>query len=114
MHVQVSWDVSLSICSAIVSHAIDYVYASMTMLYHARGFGVDAISACRKLLGSRAILADAWLGEGSFVANATCAAEGDNTVMELKVGWCFSLTILLIRCNQLTSAQNNVGIGQAS
>ena len=49
------------------------------------GFAVDAVSAMRKLMGSRAMQADAWLGEGSFVCNATCAAEGDNTIMELKV-----------------------------
>jgi len=49
------------------------------------GFAVDAVSAMRKLMGSRAIQADAWLGEGSFVCNATCAAEGDNTIMELKI-----------------------------
>ena len=49
------------------------------------GFGVDVISAMRKLLGSRALQDDSWLGKTSFVANATCAAEGDNTIMELKI-----------------------------
>ena len=49
------------------------------------GFGVDATSACRKMMGTRAIQAESWLGDGSFVCNATCAAEGDNTIMELKV-----------------------------
>jgi acyl-CoA oxidase len=63
----------------------DLIEATCMCKFIGTGFGVDAISACRKLLGSRAIQADAWLGEGSFVANATCAAEGDNTVMELKV-----------------------------
>ena len=49
------------------------------------GFGVDCISAMRKLMGSRALQDDSWLGKSSFVANATCAAEGDNTIMELKI-----------------------------
>jgi hypothetical protein len=48
-------------------------------------FGVDAISTLRKTLGSRALLDESRLGASSFVANATCAAEGDNTIMELKI-----------------------------
>lgn len=48
-------------------------------------FAVDAISVLRKLLGSQALYAESFLGASSFVANATCAAEGDNTIMELKV-----------------------------
>eukprot|EP00122_Pirum_gemmata_P019512 Pgem_evm1s18266 len=36
-------------------------------------------------MGSQALFEDFWLGKSSFVANATCAAEGDNTIMELKV-----------------------------
>ena len=63
----------------------DLIEATCMCKFSGTGFGVDAISACRKLLGSRALQADAWLGNGSFVATATCAAEGDNTVMELKV-----------------------------
>lgn len=35
--------------------------------------------------GSHAMFANSKLGAASFVCNATCAAEGDNTVMELKV-----------------------------
>lgn len=49
------------------------------------GFSVDAISAIRKLMGSQALFEDSFLGESSFVCNATCAAEGDNTIMELKI-----------------------------
>ena len=48
-------------------------------------FGVDAVSALRKVMGSHAIFAKSRLGRDTFVCNATCAAEGDNTVMELKV-----------------------------
>ena len=49
------------------------------------GFSVDAVSAIRKLMGSQALFEDSFLGESSFVCNATCAAEGDNTIMELKI-----------------------------
>jgi hypothetical protein len=47
--------------------------------------GVDAVSVMRKTMGSRALMEESRLGASSFVCNATCAAEGDNTVMELKV-----------------------------
>jgi hypothetical protein len=49
------------------------------------GFSVDCVSALRKLMGSQALFEESWLGESSFVCNATCAAEGDNTIMELKI-----------------------------
>lgn len=49
------------------------------------GFGVDCISVVRKSLGARALQVDAMLGSESFLPNATSAAEGDNTIMELKV-----------------------------
>jgi hypothetical protein len=48
-------------------------------------FGVDAVSAVRKTMGSRALLNESRLGPSSFVCNATCAAEGDNTIMEMKI-----------------------------
>jgi hypothetical protein len=48
-------------------------------------FGVDAVSATRKMMGARALLEESRLGASSFVCNATCAAEGDNTIMELKI-----------------------------
>ena len=48
-------------------------------------FGVDAVSATRKIMGARGVQEDSGLGAGSFVCNCTCAAEGDNTIMELKV-----------------------------
>ena len=48
-------------------------------------YAVDTISVLRKLLGSQALFEESWLGASSFVANATCAAEGDNTIMQLKV-----------------------------
>ena len=49
------------------------------------GFGVDCVSAIRKMMGARALHEDSWLGDESFLPNATSAAEGDNTIMELKV-----------------------------
>ena len=66
-------------------------------------FGVDTVSVMRKMMvrfhlpicepisqyfklqGSHAMFAESKLGSPSFVCNATCAAEGDNTIMELKV-----------------------------
>jgi hypothetical protein len=48
-------------------------------------FAVDSTSVLRKLLGSQALFQESFLGESSFVCNATCAAEGDNTIMELKI-----------------------------
>ena len=48
-------------------------------------FAVDAVSVLRKMLGSQALYAESFLGASSFVCNATCAAEGDNTIMELKI-----------------------------
>ena len=49
------------------------------------GFGVDCISVIRKTMGARSLQLDAMLGDESFLPNATSAAEGDNTIMELKV-----------------------------
>ena len=49
------------------------------------GFGVDCVSAIRKMMGARALHEDSWLGDESFLPNATSAAEGDNTIMELKI-----------------------------
>jgi len=48
-------------------------------------FAVDVCSVLRKTLGSQGLLEESGLGKSCFVCNATCAAEGDNTVMELKV-----------------------------
>lgn len=48
-------------------------------------FAVDCASVLRKLLGSQALFHESYLGSSSFVCNATCAAEGDNTIMELKI-----------------------------
>lgn len=48
-------------------------------------FGVDAVSATRKMMNARGVQEESGLGAGSFVCNCTCAAEGDNTIMELKV-----------------------------
>lgn len=48
-------------------------------------FAVDSVSILRKILGSQALYDESYLGASSFVCNATCAAEGDNTIMELKI-----------------------------
>jgi hypothetical protein len=63
----------------------DVIEAVCICKFVGTSFGVDAISALRKTLGSRALLEESRLGPSSFVANATCAAEGDNTIMELKI-----------------------------
>merc|ERR1712021_190882 len=48
-------------------------------------FGADICSVMRKVLGASALFEQQMLGASSFVCYATCAAEGDNTIMELKV-----------------------------
>ena len=48
-------------------------------------FGIDCISVLRKTLGARALQKDANLGAESLLPNATAAAEGDNTIMEMKI-----------------------------
>jgi hypothetical protein len=53
--------------------------------YVGTSLAVDATSALRKLMGSRALQEEAKLGAGSFSVNVTCAAEGDDAVLELKV-----------------------------
>jgi hypothetical protein len=63
----------------------DVIEAVCICKFVGTSFGVDSISAIRKTLGSRALLEESRLGPSSFVANATCAAEGDNTIMELKI-----------------------------
>ena len=45
--------------------------------------GVDAVSMLRKMMGSHALFAKSGLGAPAFVCNATCSAEGDNTIMEV-------------------------------
>ena len=47
--------------------------------------GVDATSVLRKIMGAHALLEESHLGSTSFVSNLTCAAEGDDTIMEMKV-----------------------------
>jgi hypothetical protein len=80
-------DTRAKVAAAILDDAFtnELIEATCMCKFVGTGFAVDAVSAIRKLMGSRAIQADAWLGENSFVCNATCAAEGDNTVMELKI-----------------------------
>eukprot|EP00937_MAST-01D_sp_MAST-1D-sp2_P007203 g7203.t1 len=63
----------------------DTVEATCMCKFLGTGTGVDVCSAVRKVMGARALQADARLGAQSFLPNATSAAEGDNTIMELKV-----------------------------
>ena len=63
----------------------DLIEATCMCKFLGTGFGVDCISVVRKALGARALQVDAMLGAESFLPNATSAAEGDNTIMELKV-----------------------------
>jgi acyl-CoA oxidase len=63
----------------------DTVEATCMCKYLGTGFGVDCVSALRKLMGARALQSESALDKESFLPNATSAAEGDNTIMELKV-----------------------------
>ena len=63
----------------------DLIESTCMCKFLGTGFGVDCISAIRKQMGARALLADSNLGPESFLPNATSAAEGDNTIMELKI-----------------------------
>lgn len=63
----------------------DTVEATCMCKFLGTGFGVDASSAVRKIMGARALQAESGLGAESFLPNATSAAEGDNTIMELKI-----------------------------
>lgn len=63
----------------------DTVEATCMCKFLGTGFAVDASSAVRKVMASQALLAESEMGPESFIANATSAAEGDNTIMELKI-----------------------------
>jgi hypothetical protein len=63
----------------------DVIEATCISKFVGTGFAVDVISGLRKLMGSQALFLESRLGNCSFVCNATCAAEGDNTIMELKI-----------------------------
>jgi alkylation response protein AidB-like acyl-CoA dehydrogenase len=63
----------------------DLIEATCMCKFLCTGFSVDCLSVIRKTMGARSLQTDALLGEESFMPNATSAAEGDNTVMELKV-----------------------------
>ena len=49
------------------------------------GFSGDVNNVVRKVMGARGLQEDSHLGTSSFLPLATCAAEGDNTIMELKI-----------------------------
>lgn len=63
----------------------DTIEATCMCKFLGTGFGADSNGAVRKIMGARGIQSDAALGVESFLPNATCAAEGDNTIMELKI-----------------------------
>ena len=63
----------------------DLIEATCMCKFLGTGFGVDCVSVVRKTLGARALQMESMLGCESFLPNATSAAEGDNTIMELKV-----------------------------
>ena len=63
----------------------DTVESACMCKFVATGFGADAVAAARKVLGARALQEASALGVEAFLPLATCAAEGDNTIMELKV-----------------------------
>ena len=63
----------------------DTVEATCMCKYLGTGFGLDLVDATRKTMCARGLQADSWLGADAFLPLATCAAEGDNTIMELKI-----------------------------
>jgi acyl-CoA oxidase len=52
----------------------DTVEATCMCKYLGTGFGVDCVSAVRKLMGARALQSDSYLDKESFLPNATSAA----------------------------------------
>ena len=65
--------------------AHEVVEAACMCKFLGTGWGVDAMSAMRKTMGAQGFLENSRLGHESFLPYATSAAEGDNTIMELKV-----------------------------
>ena len=63
----------------------DLIEATCMCKFLGTGFGVDCVSVIRKTMGARSLQVGSMLGDESFLPNATSAAEGDNTIMELKV-----------------------------
>jgi hypothetical protein len=63
----------------------DTIEATCMCKFLGTGFGLDLVDAIRKTMGARGLQADSRLGADAFLPLATCAAEGDNTIMELKV-----------------------------
>jgi len=63
----------------------DLIEATCMCKFLGTGFGVDCVSVVRKTMGARSLQQGSMLGCESFLPNATSAAEGDNTIMELKV-----------------------------
>jgi acyl-CoA oxidase len=67
------------------SFKFDTIEATCMAKFIGTGFGLDLVDATRKVMSARGLQEDSWLGANSFLPLATCAAEGDNTIMELKV-----------------------------
>jgi acyl-CoA oxidase len=65
--------------------SMDTIEATCMCKFLGTGFGLDLVDAVRKVMGARGLQADSWLGADAFLPLATCAAEGDNTIMELKI-----------------------------
>lgn len=63
----------------------DLIEATCMSKFVGTGFSVDCISVIRKMLGAQAMFVNSTLGDETFLPYATSAAEGDNTIMELKV-----------------------------
>jgi acyl-CoA oxidase len=63
----------------------DTIEATCMSKFVGTGFGLDLVDATRKVMSARGLQADSWLGADAFLPLATCAAEGDNTIMELKI-----------------------------
>jgi acyl-CoA oxidase len=61
------------------------VEATCMCKFMGTSFAVDTLSALRKWLGARALQEEANMGAETYIGYATAAAEGDNTIMELKV-----------------------------
>jgi hypothetical protein len=53
----------------------DVVEAACMCKFLGTGFGVDTVSAVRKVMGARGLQAEARLDNESFLPNACCAAE---------------------------------------
>ena len=63
----------------------DMIEATCMCKFVGTGFGGDVVNAVRKVMGARGCRRTRTSSLASFLPLATCAAEGDNTIMELKI-----------------------------